>query len=184
MADEAVEAAPPPAKQSGAMAGMLVNATGIFALTLGAVIVGGSINSKIHPLPDFKLDKDGKITAIVPPPPPLGKHEEAERKPAMFYPIDPPMVVNFEDGSAVRFLQISIEIMGKDQKALDSVQKNMPLIRNNLLLLMSNRDYQSLMSREGKDKLRQEALAEIRAVQKRQGGDDVEDVLFTSFVVQ
>jgi flagellar FliL protein len=84
----------------------------------------------------------------------------------------------------VRFLQISMEIMGKDQKGIDSVQKNMPLIRNNLLLLMSNRDYQSLMSREGKDKLRQEALTEIRAVQKKQGGADVEDLLFTSFVVQ
>jgi flagellar protein FliL len=60
----------------------------------------------------------------------------------------------------------------------------MPLIRNNLLLLMSNRNYQSLMSREGKDKLREEALAEIRAVQKKQGGEDIDDLLFTSFVVQ
>jgi flagellar FliL protein len=102
----------------------------------------------------------------------------------MFYAIDPPLVVNFEDGSAVRFLQISMEVMAKDQKAIDSVQKNMPLIRNNLLLLMSNRDYQSMMSREGKEKLRAEALAEIRAVQKKQGGEDVDDLLFTSFVVQ
>jgi flagellar FliL protein len=84
----------------------------------------------------------------------------------------------------VRFLQISMEVMAKDQKAVDSVQKNMPLIRNNLLLLMSNRDYQSMMSREGKEKLRAEALAEIRAVQKKQGGEDIDDVLFTSFVVQ
>ena len=84
----------------------------------------------------------------------------------------------------MRFLQITMEVMGKDQKAIDSVQKNMPLIRNNLLLLMSNRNYQSLMSREGKEKLRQEALTEIRAVQKKQGGADVEDLLFTSFVVQ
>ncbi len=60
----------------------------------------------------------------------------------------------------------------------------MPLIRNNLLLLMSNRNYQSLMSREGKDKLREEALAEIRAVLKKQGGGDIDDLLFTSFVVQ
>jgi flagellar basal body-associated protein FliL len=49
---------------------------------------------------------------------------------------------------------------------------------------MSNRDYQSMMSREGKEKLRSEALAEIRNVQKKQGGDDIDDVLFTSFVVQ
>ena len=183
MADEAGEATPPPPKKSAAMMGMLVNGLGIFVLTLGAVIVGGTINAKLHPLPDFKLDKDGKITAIVPVPP-SAEHGEGEVKASLFYPIDPPLVVNFEDGSAVRFLQISMEVMGKDQKGIDSVQKNMPLIRNNLLLLMSNRDYQSLMSREGKEKLRQEALTEIRAVQKKQGGADVEDLLFTSFVVQ
>ena len=100
------------------------------------------------------------------------------------YAIDPPLVVNFEDGSAVRFLQITMEIMAHDEKAIESVQKNIPLIRNNLLLLMSNRNYQTMMSREGKEKLRDEALAEVRAVQKKEGGPDVDDVLFTSFVVQ
>ena len=84
----------------------------------------------------------------------------------------------------VRFLQITMEVMAHDPKAIESVQKNIPLIRNNLLLLMSNRDYQSMMSREGKEKLRQEALAEVRAVQKKQGGEDIDDILFTSFVVQ
>jgi flagellar FliL protein len=77
-----------------------------------------------------------------------------------------------------------MELMASSQKAVDSATKNLPLIRNNLLLLMSNRDYQSLMSREGKEKLRQEALAEVRSVQKKQGGDDIDDLLFTSFVVQ
>lgn len=184
MADEAGEATPPPAKKSGALMGMLVNGAGIFVLSLAAAIVGGSINAKLHPMPDFKLDKDGKISAIVPVPAPSGHGEEGGGKASVFYAIDPPLVVNFEDGSVVRFLQITMEVMAHDPKAIESVQKNMPLIRNNLLLLMSNRDYQSMMSREGKDKLRQEALTEIRAVQKKQGGEDVDDVLFTSFVVQ
>jgi flagellar FliL protein len=105
-------------------------------------------------------------------------------KPSLYYAIDPPLVVNFEDNAAVRFMQITMEIMAHDEKAIDSVQKNIPLIRNNLLLLMSNRNYQSMMSREGKEKLREEALAEVRAVQKKEGGLDVDDVLFTSFVVQ
>jgi len=102
----------------------------------------------------------------------------------VYFAIDPPLVVNFEDGSAVRFLQVTMEIMAHDQKAIDSVQKSIPLIRNNLLLLMSNRDYQTLITRDGKEKLRQEALAEVRAVQKKEGGSDIDDVLFTSFVVQ
>jgi flagellar FliL protein len=185
MADEADDAPPPPPKKSGGLMGTLVNGLGIFALTLVAVVLGGFINAKLHPLPDLKLDKDGKITAIVPVAVAAkGAEGHSAGKPSVYYPIDPPLVVNFEDGSAVRFLQITMEIMAHDEKAIESVQKNIPLIRNNLLLLMSNRNYQSMMSREGKEKLREEALAEVRAVQKKEGGPDVDDVLFTSFVVQ
>ncbi len=183
MADDAKEAAVP-AKKSGAMMGTLVNGAGIFVLTLVAVLAGGAINGMLHPLPDYKLDKDGNLKAVAAPARSGGGHGEGEGKAALFYAIDPPLVVNFEDNSAVRFLQISMEVMAKDPKAIESVTKNMPLIRNNLLLLMSNRDYHTLMSREGKEKLRQEALAEIRAVQTKQGGEDVQDLLFTSFVVQ
>jgi flagellar protein FliL len=184
MADEAEAPPPAAAKKSGGAMGKLVNGIGIFVLTLGAVIVGGTINAKLHPTPEYKLDKDGRITPVATSSSSGGHGEEGEGKSAVYYAIDPPLVVNFEDGSVVRFLQISMEIMAANQKASDSVQKNMPLIRNNLLLLMSNRDYQSMMSREGKEKLRQEALAEIRSVQKKHGGDDIDDLLFTSFVVQ
>jgi flagellar protein FliL len=186
MADEADDAPPPPPKKSGGFMGTVVNGVGIFALTLVAVVIGGFINAKLHPLPDLKLDKDGKITAIVPEPvaAKVGAEGHGAGKPSVYYAIDPPLVVNFEDGSAVRFLQITMEVMAHDEKAVESVQRNIPLIRNNLLLLMSNRNYQTMMSREGKEKLRQEALAEVRAVQKKEGGPDVDDVLFTSFVVQ
>src|SRR6266404_2278634 len=88
MADEAGEVAPSPPKKSGGMMGMLVNGLGIFVLTLGAVIAGGAINATLHPLPDFKLDKDGKITAIVPVPPP-SEHGDGEGRASLFYAIDP-----------------------------------------------------------------------------------------------
>jgi flagellar protein FliL len=180
MADAADEATPPPPKKSG---GLLMNAAVVFVMALAAVVAGGFINDKLHPLPTLKLGKDGTITAVVPVAP-AGHGPEGSAKAAVYYAIDPPLVVNFEDGSVVRFLQITMEIMAHDQKALDSVQRNIPLIRNNLLLLMSNRNYQSMMSRDGKEQLRAEALAEVKKVQKQQGGEDVDDVLFTSFVVQ
>jgi flagellar protein FliL len=188
MADAAEEATPPPPPKSGGMGGKIINAVGIFVLSLGAVVLGGNINAKLHPIPDMKLDAaSGKITPVAPVAS-SGGHGGGEHgeggKPSNYLAIDPPLVVNFEDGSAVRFLQISMEISAPDAKALESVTKNMPLIRNNLLLLMSNRNYQSLMSREGKEKLRAEALAEVKAVQKKAGGEDVDDLLFTSFVVQ
>ncbi|MEP6547074.1 MAG: flagellar basal body-associated FliL family protein [Gammaproteobacteria bacterium] len=183
MADAADDAPPPAPKKSGG--GTLVNGIGIFVLTLVAVVLGGFINARLHPLPDMQLDKDGRIKAILPVAV-AGHAEEGGRgkSAAVYYAIDPPLVVNFEDGSAVRFLQITMEVMAHDPKAIESVQKNIPLIRNNLLLVMSNRNSQSLMSREGKEKLRADALAELRAVQKKEGGPDVDDLLFTSFVVQ
>jgi flagellar protein FliL len=184
---ESAETAPAAAvpKSGGGIMGKLTNGIGIFVLTLLAVIAGGFVNAKLHPMPSLKLDKDGNITVFVPPPSSGGHGEEgASGKPAVYYAIDPPLVVNFEDGSAVRFLQITMEVMAHDPKAIESVTKNIPLIRNNLLLLMSNRNYQTMMSREGKEKLRMEALAEVRAVQKKEGGADIDDLLFTSFVVQ
>jgi flagellar FliL protein len=184
MADAAEATSSPPPQKSAGVMGTLINGIGIFVLTLAAVVSGGFVNAKLHPLPDMQLDKDGKIKAIIPVVAASHGEDGGSGKTAVYYAIDPPLVVNFEDGSVVRFLQITMEVMAHDQKVIDSVQKNIPLIRNNLLLLMSNRNYQSMMSREGKEKLRQEALTEIRAVQKKQGGPDVDDLLFTSFVVQ
>jgi flagellar FliL protein len=179
---------PPPPKKFAAILRTLLNGIGIFVLVLAAVVAGGFINTALHPLPELQLGKDGKIKPVPPPVPVAPAHHSEEASSAgkapIYYAVDPPLVVNFEDGSVVRFLQISMEIMARDQKAIDSVQKNIPLIRNNLLLLMSNRNYESMVSREGKEKLRAEALAEVRAVQKKEGGPDVDDVLFTSFVVQ
>jgi flagellar FliL protein len=183
MADAADVSVPPVPGKTGAILGTLMKGIGIFVLTLAAVVAGGYVNSALHPLPALQLDKDGKITAIAPAATAHGEGA-APKGPALFYAIDPPMVVNFEDGSVVRFLQITMEIMAHDQNAIDSVQKNIPLIRNNLLLLMSNRNYKTMMSREGKEQLRQEALAEIRSVQKQAGSPDVDDLLFTTFVVQ
>jgi flagellar FliL protein len=182
MAEAAEASAPPAPPKSGA--GVVTIAIVAFVMSLLAVIAGGYVNAKLHPMPDLKMGKDGLITAVVPVHAAGKEGGEGESKTALYYAIDPPLVVNFEDGSVVRFLQITMEIMAHDQKAIDSLQRNLPVIRNNLLLLMSNRNYQSLMSREGKEKLRGEALAEVRAVQTKQGGGDVDDLLFTSFVVQ
>jgi flagellar FliL protein len=183
MSDTPDTEAPAAKKKSGGMIGTLVNGVGIFVLSLGAVVAGGFVNAKLHPAPDYKVGADGAMIAVKAAG--GGAHaEEAEAKGEIYYAIDPPLVVNFEEGGAVRFLQIAMEAMSKDQKAIDSVTKNVPLIRNNLLLIMSNRDYQGLMSREGKEKLRQEALAEVRAVAKKEGAPPIDDLLFTSFVVQ
>jgi hypothetical protein len=144
--------------------GTLVNGVGIFVLTLGAVIVGGFINASCIPCPISNWTRTARSRPSCRS---SGGHgEEAAARVRCSTPSTRPgRELRGRLGGALPADQHGSH--GHDQKAIDSVQKNMPLIRNNLLLLMSNRNYQSMMSREGKEKLRAEALAEIRNVQKK-----------------
>ena len=106
--------------------------------------------------------------------------------PPLYLALDPPFVVNFQADQLVRFLQVSVEVMSRDQKTLDLLKSNDPVLRNDLLILFANQKYTVLATPEGKEQLRTEALAAIRKDLVQAGGDPklVEAVYFTSFVMQ
>ena len=106
--------------------------------------------------------------------------------PPLYLALDPPFVVNFQADQLVRFLQVSVELMSRDQKTLDLLKSNDPVLRNDLLILLANQKYTVLATPDGKEKLRAEALAAIRKDLVQAGGDPklVEAVYFTSFVMQ
>jgi flagellar protein FliL len=113
-----------------------------------------------------------------PPPPPSG--------PPLFLALDPPFVVNFDSEQAVRFLQITVQLMSRDPSTIELLKANDPVVRNDLLLLFGNQKYAQLATREGKEALREQALADVRKVLEGAGGhaERVEAVYFTSFVMQ
>jgi flagellar FliL protein len=185
MTEEGQPAADPPAAKGGVLA-LAGRIAGFFALALGAVLAGGFINAKLYAPQELIVGPDGQLT-LKPEP----KHEEkaAESKPAngpaIYYALDPPLVVNFEQDGGMRFLQVTVEVMARDQDVIAAVQQNAPLIRNNLMLMMSSISYPEIMTREGKEKLRAAALAEVKSILKRETGKNgPESLLFTSFVVQ
>jgi flagellar protein FliL len=113
----------------------------------------------------------------------------AEKKPLappLYLPLDPPFVVNFQADQLVRFLQVSVEVMSRDQKTLDLLKNNDPVVRNDLLILLGNQKYTELSTPAGKEQLRTDALMAIRKDLAQAGGDpkSVEAVYFTSFVMQ
>lgn len=113
------------------------------------------------------------------------KKKKEEPKPALYLPLDPPFVVNFQDQTQARFLQVTVEVMARDQEVIDAVKTHSPAIRNNLLLLFSSQTYTDASTREGKEKMRADSLAEIQKIIKEQAGKaGVEAVYFTSFVMQ
>jgi flagellar protein FliL len=113
------------------------------------------------------------------------KGAEAKSAEPLYLALDPPFVVNFQSDSAARFLQVGVQLMAHDQKALDAAKASEPAVRNALVMLFSSQDAKTLISRDGKEKLRSDALDEIRKiVAERTRGATLDAVYFTSFVMQ
>ncbi len=112
-----------------------------------------------------------------------GEIVEPERD-AIYLPLSPAFVINFDYKGAIRYLQLSMQVMSYDQDAVDKVEANMPAVRNNLILLFSAQDYEVLNTVEGKENLRKEVVDSINQVLRLTGDAAVNDVFFTAFVVQ
>jgi len=154
----------------------------IFAL-LGLVMVGVSVGLTLFLVGG---DKSGESVVEEPVAEEQSPAEEQPLAKAIYMTLAPPFVVNFQSGQGrTRFLQVSLEAMTRDEAVLNVVKLHMPLLRNNLILLFSKQKFEDLLTAEGKQKLRAEVLAEIqKVVEKEYGKPAVEDVYFTSFVIQ
>ncbi|NLO79800.1 MAG: flagellar basal body protein FliL [Xanthomonadaceae bacterium] len=106
-------------------------------------------------------------------------------KPPIYISLEP-LVVNFErsDGR-MGFLQADIEIMTRDERVRDAIMQHMPVIRNNLLMLLSSKTFADVADREGKERLRVEALTEVNNILfDHDVGGQASDLYFTGFVMQ
>lgn len=115
-----------------------------------------------------------------------GSAERARRGPALYTALDPPLLANFvDDTGSTRFLQLGVQAMTHEQKVIDAIQVHAPALRNAFLLLITNQSYAEVVTREGKERLREEMLLEARATLQRQAGlDGIEELYFTSFIIQ
>lgn len=114
-----------------------------------------------------------------------GQAAPAPQPVAHYQRMEPAFVVNLADVEAARFLQVEMEVMARDTAALDHVTTHMPRIRNSLLLLLGSRHVHDLSTREGKEKLRADVIAEVQKVLTEETGKpQIEAVYFNSFVMQ
>ena len=125
-------------------------------------------------------------------PGPAAERAAADNKPAsphaapIYYKFDPAFVVNFGGEGSARYLQVTVEAMSRDMTVVESLKNFEPAVRNDLVMLYSGQDNATLMTVEGKEKLRAATLAIIRKVLDSEGanGQGLEAVYFTSFVIQ
>lgn len=187
MADENTETTPETAvaeKKSGK--GRLLLILVVLLLVAGGtgagLYFGGMLNSGKSAKPAPAADADPAADSEG-----VAADGETSGKP-IFYAMDPAFVVNLEgdqDAPDSRYLQATVQVMTHDQAVIDAIEQYQPVIRNNLLLLFSSQSMADISTRDGKEKLRQATLDEIRKVLDEQHApDSVEAVYFTSFVMQ
>ena len=110
----------------------------------------------------------------------------ANAKPvAVFEPLTPAFVVNFNANGRQRYMQVSITMLGRNAADMEALKVHMPVIRNKLVMLFAAIPFESLASPIGQEMLRQKATASIQEVaQKELGKTVIEQLLFTNFVLQ
>lgn len=105
--------------------------------------------------------------------------------PVQYLDIEPSFLVNFPHQGRQRYLQANISVMSRDEKALEAVTYHIPAIRHHLNLVLSAQILLVFEDPTGIEALRQLALEEVQQVLLREiGREGIDDLLFTSFVMQ
>ena len=105
---------------------------------------------------------------------------------ALYIQLQPAFVVNYGGPGRLRYLKAEMTVRVQSMNAAQSVRHHMPAIRDSLVTLMSRQEELVIDTQEGKEQLRQDALAEIRQVIEMEEGKDtgVVDVYFDNLIVQ
>jgi flagellar FliL protein len=129
----------------------------------------------------------------------LHQEQEAKKKaasihsgPPVFVVIDP-FSVNLADKNSDRYAQVSISLQVIDGKSADELKLYMPIIRNNIFMVLAHKTAEELLEKSGKEALAEEILKEanrpMREYQnagkdKNRPKDPILKVYFSNFIIQ
>jgi flagellar protein FliL len=185
---------PKPKKKSGVLKilAIVFAAFLLIGTSIGATLFLTGVLSK-HDEESAVAAEDSADTTAEPAPEAKSKSKKSKGKkgakepkaPPIYVELGDPFVVNFVEAAQIRYVQIKIEVMTRDQLVSEAIKTHLPQVRNNLVLMFSGLDYGSLTTADGKQKIRDQALVEIQNILKEETGNTgAEAVYFTSFVMQ
>ncbi len=139
---------------------------------VGALAVGGTL---------YFLDREPSSGEEVEASSP---NKKAAKSTSYYYSFQEPFVAPMVSSDRrQRFLQISLAIKTENQQIALAVEKHMPLLKNNLNMLFTKQDYQTMQTPEGKLQLQMSAFEVVQAVMDRESMK-IDEVLITDFVMQ
>jgi flagellar FliL protein len=105
---------------------------------------------------------------------------------ANYLQMKPAFLVNLNmDTKRLSFLKLDVSLRVDGAELAEKVEYHMPLLRDALVVLFSQQRPTDIDTVSGKESLRKQALARVQAeMVKEEGQACVQDVLFTSFIIQ
>jgi flagellar FliL protein len=96
------------------------------------------------------------------------------------------MVLNLSsDNKRLTFLQLKADVLVNSDDAKEVVKKHTPAIRHQLIVLLSEQKSIDMKTTAKREEIRQLASAQIRDMMEQMTSNkDIEEVLFTNFLVQ
>ena len=145
----------------------------VFIILGALLLVGGSIGGTL-----LIVGGDDETAEV-------SEEVEPSRGDPSYVDLKPAFTVNLAPEDPVGFLQISIQVLTFNDDVAEDLEKHKPLIRNNLLVLFGKQSSAELRVAEGKERLQKSALDTVQTVINKHGsGGEVDNVFFTSFVMQ
>ncbi|MFK7828947.1 MAG: flagellar basal body-associated protein FliL [Congregibacter sp.] len=94
------------------------------------------------------------------------------------------LLVNLESGGRSRYVQVELQLMSYTEEVIDQAYRDMPAIRDRLIILYNDQDFVALKSPEGKDALRVATLETVNLALELTPPAAVDQVYFENFVLQ
>ncbi len=102
-----------------------------------------------------------------------------------FYQVRPSIVITLPASGRTRYVSLDIDLMTHTKTSVKTLEAYGPLIKSSLIDLLSKQTFDEIITEEGKKNVRKQALTVLQALMTEQAGDPIiEQVLFTSFIVQ
>ncbi|AEH44064.1 flagellar basal body-associated protein FliL [Thermodesulfatator indicus DSM 15286] len=116
------------------------------------------------------------------PPPEEVEKQQQQSEPEVGPFLQPdPFVVNLADPTGQRYLRAKITIEFRDDKAYQMANERLPQINDAIIMVLSSKTVEEVLSPEGKLELRLELIRKLNEIL---GPNSVRNIYFTQFVVQ
>ncbi|MCK0107138.1 flagellar basal body-associated FliL family protein [Marinobacter sp. S0848L] len=109
---------------------------------------------------------------------------EPEFQASVYSDIQKPLRTTVQAQGRQRYAQIYLSFEAKDPAALEGAKKHMPLILNQLNMLLGSTQFSDLQAPEGRVALSEKMLEAVNKMLEQEGEPAIARVLFRNFVVQ